>query len=441
MWLQQHGAERDSGVKFHPLAALFPLMQGREFDELVADIKANGLLEPIWLHGGQILDGRNRWRACEAAGIKDPPTRVYDGDDPLIFVLSMNLRRRHLTEAQKAVLALDILPQLEERARRRMLATQNNRSAKEIIPEQGSGQARDQAAAAVGVNARYVQSVKRIAREAPHLIEPMRAGALSVPQALLKLTAYNAKRNLQRPVAVDLHFGIHRGDFRQLSNQIADDSVELVFTDPPYDGESLPLYEDAARVAARILKPGGSFITYSGQSHLPEVIQGCLKHLRYWWIAAGLDPGSKQQMPNHGVIVRWKPLLWFVKGTRGNAQTFVHDVVDGSREKDHHKWQQAESVASHFIEKLTSPHGLVVDFFLGGGTTAAAAEKLGRPWIGFEIDAAAAESASRRLDCLSSVTDAHEAATAARRLTAQQQHEIAQALAHARSARVAQPDA
>lgn len=92
-------------MNFHPLSELFPLMQGREFDELVADVKANGLREPIWTYEGQILDGRNRWRACEAAQLAHRPMRAYEGDDPVSFVVSLNLHRRHLDESQRALVA------------------------------------------------------------------------------------------------------------------------------------------------------------------------------------------------------------------------------------------------------------------------------------------------------------------------------------------------
>jgi N6-adenosine-specific RNA methylase IME4 len=92
-------------MNFHPLSELFPLMQGREFDELVADVKANGLREPIWTYDGQILDGRNRWRACEAAEVATRQMREYSGDDPVSFVVSLNLHRRHLSESQRADVA------------------------------------------------------------------------------------------------------------------------------------------------------------------------------------------------------------------------------------------------------------------------------------------------------------------------------------------------
>ena len=66
----------------HPAAAIFPLLEGTEFDSLVADIRENGLRESIWLErDGRILDGRNRLRACEVAGI-EPRFRTYDGDNP-----------------------------------------------------------------------------------------------------------------------------------------------------------------------------------------------------------------------------------------------------------------------------------------------------------------------------------------------------------------------
>jgi N6-adenosine-specific RNA methylase IME4/ParB-like chromosome segregation protein Spo0J len=91
-------------LPYHPLADIFPLLEGAEFDELIADVKANRLLEPIVVYDDQILDGRTRYRACLAAGV-EPTLRPFDGDDPVAYVISMNVTRRHLDESQRAMVA------------------------------------------------------------------------------------------------------------------------------------------------------------------------------------------------------------------------------------------------------------------------------------------------------------------------------------------------
>ena len=87
----------------HPIANIFPLMDDVAFTEFQADIKQHTLQDStIWLYDGKILDGRNRYRACEALHIPYK-TELYTGDDPLAFVVSRNLHRRHLKEGQRAM--------------------------------------------------------------------------------------------------------------------------------------------------------------------------------------------------------------------------------------------------------------------------------------------------------------------------------------------------
>jgi N6-adenosine-specific RNA methylase IME4 len=100
------GSERT----FHEVANIFPFMQGEEYESLKADIAANGLLSPIWLHPDNhtIIDGRNRYRACMELGI-EPSYLYWDGQGSLVsFVVSLNLRRRHLDESQRSMVAAKI---------------------------------------------------------------------------------------------------------------------------------------------------------------------------------------------------------------------------------------------------------------------------------------------------------------------------------------------
>src|ERR1700730_11181751 len=104
----QAGAVMSDTLSYHPLANIFPLLEGEEFDALVEDIRDNGLIEHIvflWVGDEeQILDGRNGYRACLEAGVT-PTFMPYRGDNPLAFVISANLKRRHLSESQRAMVA------------------------------------------------------------------------------------------------------------------------------------------------------------------------------------------------------------------------------------------------------------------------------------------------------------------------------------------------
>src|SRR5262249_3346408 len=102
-------------------------------------------------------------------------------------------------------------------------------------------------------------------------------------------------------------------------------------------------------------------------------------------------------MVHYGVRCGWKPILWFVKESRFDTHNIVIDTVSSGTEKEFHEWQQGEGEARYWIEKLCPADGIVCDPFLGSGTTAAAASKLNRKWIGFEIDPATARIASSRL--------------------------------------------
>lgn len=101
----------------HPAADVFPEMTDTEFSELVEDIRANGLHDPIvTTPDREILDGRHRYRACVEAGM-DPQFRTYEGE-PWRYVISTNLHRRHLTDTQRAMIAAKVADHLPGRPRK-----------------------------------------------------------------------------------------------------------------------------------------------------------------------------------------------------------------------------------------------------------------------------------------------------------------------------------
>lgn len=182
----------NSVIQFHEVANIFPMMSADEFDALKLDIAQNGLIEPIWTHDGKIIDGRNRYNACQEVGVK-PQFREYTGQGGaalVAFVVSLNLKRRHLDAGQKAFVALEIEPMLAAFAKERMTAAQNNdagRAASEKIQQQEKGKAAVQAAAIVGTNAHYVADAKRLTADAPELAAKVKSGEMKMPAAIQEM--------------------------------------------------------------------------------------------------------------------------------------------------------------------------------------------------------------------------------------------------------------
>jgi hypothetical protein len=218
-----------------------------------------------------------------------------------------------------------------------------------------------------------------------------------------------AEKQLKREAAVEIAatatlpelVTLHLGSFQDVLATLPDDSVDLIFTDPPYSDDTAPLYTDLAAHASRILKPGGSLITYVGQNILREVMNNMDGYLRYWWILCAHHRGGAARLAGKYVIVEWKPLLWYVRDRRRTDAEYLVDFVEFGREpgalQELHDWQQQEAPARFAIEKLTQPGDVVLDPFLGSGTTLSAAVKLGRRGIGVEQDADRLAVAKTRL--------------------------------------------
>jgi protein gp37/ParB-like chromosome segregation protein Spo0J len=187
-----------TNLRIHPVAAKFPALADEEFQQLVADIKTNGQHAAIVLtaDGTTIVDGINRWKACKAAEI-EPKFRnlpkSYDELDIINFIRSANFRRRDLLPGQKAMIELDIAPDLEAAARERQAKAGGDKKSlkaqsksKDRFRPRGrerSGEVREQIAARAGIGKTTVSKAKKVRTSSPRLAANVSAGTISLNDA------------------------------------------------------------------------------------------------------------------------------------------------------------------------------------------------------------------------------------------------------------------
>jgi len=198
---------------------------------------------------------------------------------------------------------------------------------------------------------------------------------------------------------------IAQADIRALP--VADNSIDLIWTDPPYPTEYLYCYEWLAREAMRVLKPGGFVMAMCGGIHLNEIfrmLDGAGLTYFYEMIhkGSGNSPrvwvGKGKKTP---VIARAKSILAYSKGPglpkHGNLLN-LFEVQEGfSLGKLYHRWGQDVNSARYYIEYFSDAGDIVLDPFIGGGTTMIAAELIGRRCIGFDIEWPAVQTTKARL--------------------------------------------
>jgi hypothetical protein len=187
----------------HPAANMFPMMDPEAYAGLRDDIRDNGQQEAITLWRGMLIDGRNRLRACEELKIEPLVNEIDDDADPLAYVLSINLHRRHLDESQRAMVAARLLDYHRGKAKERMTAGKKP-DPKDNCPE-GTGQSRDKAGEAVGgVSGKSVdRAATVIASSNDSLIAAVDAGKVSVSLAAKAVKANVPAKDVAKALKAD----------------------------------------------------------------------------------------------------------------------------------------------------------------------------------------------------------------------------------------------
>lgn len=177
---------------------------------------------------------------------------------------------------------------------------------------------------------------------------------------------------------------------------LAVNSVDLIFTDPPYLGTYLYTYEWLATEAARVLKPGGFVLAMAGGYYLDRIICEMSLRLDYFWKFELWMNNASSIIWQRKILARSKSILAYVKGDGMPRCNVLGAMIGGGSDKSYHNWGQDVESARYFIDCFSKPGDLVLDPFIGGGTTLIASELIGRRCVGFDVDMSALRTTKAR---------------------------------------------
>jgi 16S rRNA G966 N2-methylase RsmD len=406
---------------------------------LAESIFSVGLIQPVVINEkNELIDGQRRNEAFVNLGIKEIPFFRVNLKEIVLGEFHANCNRKDFTSSERVAISNALEKYLEGHSRgagrpkshttesskvpattsasaihnERILNSKSSKinvvklttfsSSSFSFDSKLTGRVKDNIAKYLDVSRNTLEKEKKLVEAAERA--PEQFGELMKKVDVGKFSTDKAYNELQRQVkrnqivasprnsVSDSHLqnGITllHGDFREHILEISDSSVDLFFTDPPYSKDCLPLYQDLAIASSRVLKNGGSLVTYANHCLVPEItkIMEDFGLNRHWIIAVKLSGPFAHFHPKK-VSIKWKPLLWFVKGGKTNSLDYISDFIESrSAEKATFEWEQNTIEAEHVISRLTVEGQSVCDPMMGEGTSGVAATKLGRRFIGIEIN-------------------------------------------------------
>ena len=392
---------------------LLPDLTDEEFAALKADIAARGVMVPVELdETGAVLDGHHRVRACAELGITEYPRIIRPGmteDEKRKHVLALNLDRRHLNQQQKRELVAKLLvatPDVSNRqiAEAAKVSHPTVAAVRDELEATGKIYQSDRTTGADGKDrpAKRPSVVVDTPKQQARALELLDGGAEPAkPMATVADLSQAARRQAaaEREEEVKANAGqftptellqLHHGDFQTVTADMPPESVDLIFTDPPYGREWLSLWDDLGLAAARLLKHDGLLVAFTGKLHFPYCMDALAANLTYHWLCSVGYEGAGRTVFGVRFWGQWRPLLVFRKGEvrkHRYAFDFQHQPVSAAADQSLHPWAQSDFAASYYIGALSEPGDTVLDPMCGTGTFVRTAAALGRRGIGIEADA------------------------------------------------------
>jgi len=392
----------------HEAAEILPMLPDPELRKLAKDIRSRGLINPILLFRGAVVDGRNRMAACRMAGV-EPRYRIVDLElesreiSPLEFVISLNLRRRHLSPGQQAMSAAAALPQWSKQTRAVSNANLRRGSKRaDRVKLRTLGRSDLKLAKLFGVSPRYITAASQLLRQQPDLAKAVSSGEMTLSRAMrrareIKRAAERveeAKLIRQHESKVEL-FCCDIRSFRRRRRK-----VQLIVTDPPY--AELSLWDDLAKLAQDSLSPGGYLAALSGLQYLDQVIQRLANPkygLQYYWTACLAFDGKHGRRRPLNLVTSWRPVLILFKPP---FRPPVRQVLDRFKVSEpafkQHRWEQKPDAFAPLIQNFSKVNDWVSDPFAGSGAVLEACQKLGRNIVGADNDPDAVSLIESRLN-------------------------------------------
>jgi len=387
---------------------LIPPLDEADFNELEQSVLSEGIREPICVWKDTIVDGHHRYQLAKKHNLEIQIKKMSfeDADEAKIWILGNQLSRRNVTPFVKAELELKRAVLYEARALliNKMIDKTTKLSMPKISPDK-----RKEMAKAAGVSHGYIQAVNRIKNSElvdEKILSKLRSGELPVAKILKEIKRAERKEEAEKRWQLSANYKpnkdiqiVHDDFYKWCADNLEDHSIDLILTDPPYPKEYLYLWEQLGEVAKRVLKVGGKntdekggyLIAYSGQQYLDVVMNLLSKNLSYTWTIGLKHSGPTQLINARNLVCGWKPILVYRNGIPGNIHSWtgsalVDFIDDDYREKEFHDWGQGKSAVGYLMRTFSKPNDLVLDPFVGGGTTLVVAAQLRRRCIGIEID-------------------------------------------------------
>jgi DNA modification methylase len=170
---------------------------------------------------------------------------------------------------------------------------------------------------------------------------------------------------------------------------IADNSIDMIWTDPPYPKDFLECYGWLANESLRVLKPGGFVFTMAGGYFLNKIFSmfESVSGLNYFWEFHHRSNGDAPYIWPRYVLAKTKVIIAYCKGAGLPRIKSVLSMFESTeKSKNFHHWGQDVGSARYYIDCFSKENDLILDPFIGGGTTAIACSLIGRRCLSFDID-------------------------------------------------------